>query len=290
MTTPLRLCLSHCVGWAADRRIPKALRRPIYKLYARCTGADLGEVRMPLDEHPSLSAFFVRRLADGARPIADDPRSIASPVDGTVQSVCTIESGSILQAKGRPYSVAELCAGEERDLALEGGTAWTIYLSPRDYHRIHAPETCRLRRVRWIPGARHSVAPAVLARRMVLPINERAVLRLDTERGPLLLVLVGALNVGRIRVVGVERGDERELEPPPRFARGAELARFEMGSTIVLLAPAGAVRPRPELAVGSAVRLGQPIGDAARTEIGDAAQRATDDEGSPRSARRSSPR
>src|SRR5436190_13646166 len=116
MTTPLRMCLSRCVGWAADRRIPKPLRGPIFKLYARCTGADLREVRMPLDEHPSLSAFFVRRLAEGARPIALEPSSIASPVDGTLQSVCTIESGSILQAKGRPYSLAELCAGEERDL------------------------------------------------------------------------------------------------------------------------------------------------------------------------------
>jgi phosphatidylserine decarboxylase len=273
MTTPLRLCLSHCVGWAADRRIPKPLRAPIYKLYARFTGADLGEVRMPLAEHPSLAAFFVRRLVDGARPITNEPKTIASPVDGTVQSVCTIASGSILQAKGRSYSVSELCAGEDRDLALEGGTAWTIYLSPRDYHRIHAPETCALRRVRWIPGARHSVAPSVLARRMVLPINERAVLRLDTQHGTLLLVLVGALNVGRIRVVGVERGDERDLVPPPRFARGAELARFEMGSTIVLIAPAHAARPRTDLVVGQALRLGEAIGEVGNGGDGDGAPR-----------------
>src|SRR5213078_4398664 len=98
------------------------------------------------------------------------------------QSVCTIQSNSILQAKGRSYSVSELCQGEEHGLSFENGTAWTIYLSPRDYHRIHAPDTCRLRSVRWFPGARYSVAPNVLARRMVLPINERAVLRLETER------------------------------------------------------------------------------------------------------------
>jgi phosphatidylserine decarboxylase len=260
MTTPLRLCLSHAVGWAADRRIPTALRAPIFRFYARCTGADLEEVRLPLSAHPSLSAFFVRHLVDGARPLATDPQSLLSPVDGTVQSVCTIESNSIVQAKGRSYSVAELCAGLESGLALDGGTAWTIYLSPRDYHRIHAPDECRLTTVRWFPGSRYSVAPRVLARRLVLPINERAVLRLETARCTLLLVLVGALNVGRIRVVGVDRERQGELVPPRRFARGAELARFEMGSTIVLIAPAGAAAARAGLAQGDSVRLGQSIG------------------------------
>jgi phosphatidylserine decarboxylase len=263
MTTPLRLCLSHCVGWAADWRIPPPLRRPIYRFYARCTGADLSEVRLPLSAFPSLSAFFVRHLIDGARPIAADPQSIPSPVDGTLQSVCAIESQSILQAKGRSYSVAELCAGAEHGLDLEGGTAWTIYLSPRDYHRIHAPETCRLKSARWLPGTRYSVAPDVLARRMVLPINERAVLRLETARGTLLLVLVGALNVGRIRVVGVDPDRQGELDPAPSFARGAELARFEMGSTIVLIAPAGMARARADIVPGRAVRLGEAIGEYA---------------------------
>lgn len=261
MTTPLRLALSHCVGWAADLRIPTPLRAFVYRFYAGRTGADLSEVRLPLSAHPSLSAFFVRHLKEGARPIATDPGSIPSPVDGTVQSVCSIRSNSIVQAKGRSYSLSELCAGAEHGLSFEGGTAWTIYLSPRDYHRIHAPETCTLRSVRWLPGARYSVAPKVLARRQVLSINERAVLRLETGQGPLLLVLVGALNVGRIRVVGVDRDRQGELDPAPAFARGAELARFEMGSTIVLLAPAGVARPRADLAPGSPLKLGQPIGE-----------------------------
>jgi phosphatidylserine decarboxylase len=260
--------LSHAVGWAADRRLPVSLRAPIFRLYARCTGANLAEVRLPLSAHPSLSAFFVRHLVEGARPIAADARTIVSPVDGTVQSVCSIESNTILQAKGRPYSLADLCAGAERGRSFDGGTAWTIYLSPRDYHRIHAPETCRLRSVRWIPGARYSVAPGVLARRMVLPINERAVLELETERGPLLLVLVGALNVGRIRVVGVDRDRQGELDPPRSFARGAELARFEMGSTIVLIAPPGMASQRADLRPGSTVRLGEAIGQYSSVAAG----------------------
>ena len=260
MATPLRRALSHLVGWAADLKLPTALRAPIYRTYARYTGADLSEVRLPLELHPSLGAFFVRRLKDGARPIPADRSLLLSPVDGTVQTACTIERGQILQAKGRTYALTELLGGVSAGVELEGGFAWTIYLSPRDYHRIHAPDECTLSRIEWYPGARYSVAPAVLERRMVLSINERAVLQLQTARGPLLLVLVGALNVGRIRVVGIEPTQHGPIEPAKPFARGGELARFEMGSTIVLIAPPGVVEPRRELVQGTVVRLGQPIG------------------------------
>jgi phosphatidylserine decarboxylase len=267
MTTPLRRTFSHCVGWAADRRIPTFLRAPVFRAYARTFGADLGEVRLPLSAHPSLGAFFVRHLKDGARPFVADPERIGSPVDGTVQSVGEIRAGELVQAKGRSYALADLCCGEERGLALEGGSAWTIYLSPRDYHRIHAHESCTLASVRWYPGARYSVAPRVLARRTVLPVNERAVLRLETDRGTFLLVLVGALNVGRIRVVGVDRDRQGVLAKPRRFERGAELARFEMGSTIVLISPAGTVRPRADLAPGVRVKLGESIGEYVRERV-----------------------
>ena len=111
-----------------------------------------------------------------------------------------------------------------------------------------------------IPGARHSVAPKVLERRKVLSINERVVLRLETERGPLLLVLVGALNVGRIRTVGVDPLHRGPLAKPLELERGAELARFEMGSTIVLVSPPGGPTTLPDLSEGQPVRLGQAIG------------------------------
>jgi phosphatidylserine decarboxylase len=256
-----RRALSHLVGWAADLWLPRFARAPVYRTFARRSGADLSEVRDPLAAHASLGEFFVRELRAGARPLDPDPRAILSPVDGTVQSVGQVERGSLLQAKGRSYAVDELCGGLGRGLALEGGTAWTIYLSPRDYHRIHAPLGARLAAARWIDGERFSVAPAVLARRRVLDVNERCVLRLETARGPLLLVLVGALNVGRIRVVGVEPSYAPEpVRPGTAFERGAELARFELGSTIVLLAPAGAARALPGLAPGQPVRLGRAIG------------------------------
>ncbi|MBL8861788.1 MAG: phosphatidylserine decarboxylase [Planctomycetes bacterium] len=253
------------MGWATDRRVPRCLRGTVYRGFARHVGADLAEVRLAIEEFPSLGAFFVRELKPGARPLDPDPLAVLSPVDGTVQTVCTIERGTILQAKGRSYSLAELAGGLDVGLDLEGGSAWTIYLSPRDYHRIHAPFDARLTAARWIDGERHSVAPAVLERRRVLDVNERCVLRLEHPRGTFLLVLVGALNVGRIRVVGVEPSYATEpVRPGSSFARGAELARFEMGSTIVLVAPRGAATPRAELAPGETVRLGARIGAFAR--------------------------
>ena len=261
MTRFARRGLSRFLGWATDLYVPRVLRRTVYGGFARYAGADLSEVRLAIEDFPSLGAFFVRELKPGLRPVDPDPDALTSPVDGTVQTICPIERGTILQAKGRPYSVAELCGGLEQGLDLEGGVAWTVYLSPRDYHRIHAPIEARLAAARWIDGERWSVAPAVLDRRRVLDVNERAVLRLESARGTFLLVLVGALNVGRIRVVGVDPSYAAEpVRPRSRFERGAELARFEMGSTIVLVAPRGAAQPRPDLAPGSPVRLGARLG------------------------------
>jgi phosphatidylserine decarboxylase len=247
-------------GWISDRRIPRPLRSFVYGAWAFFTGADLTECRLALVEHPSLAAFFVRRLKTDARPVVRDAGLIASPVDGAVQAVGRVEEGTVLQAKGRGYAVRELLAGVGAELDLEGAWVWTLYLSPRDYHRIHAPEDVRLSELRWVGGARHSVAPSVLARRPVLAVNERCVLRLESEHGPLLLVLVGALNVGRIRVVGVEAGAEGPLNPPRAIARGEELGRFELGSTIVLITPPGRARPSPTMVQGAAVRMGDSCG------------------------------
>jgi phosphatidylserine decarboxylase len=260
MATPLARTSSRLCGWLADRKLPTLLRAPVYRAYARATGADLSELRLALADHPSLGAFFVRRLKDGARTFPKDPDVLPSPVDGRVQMFCRIEQGSVLQAKGRPYSVAELLGDERAARELEGGHAWTLYLSPRDYHRIHAPVDGELASLAWLPGELHSVAPNVLARKpKVLSVNERAVLRLDTARGPFVLVAVGALNVGRIRVVGV---DVHAPAPRPAlaFARGAELARFEMGSTVVLLSPRGGFAPQPGLSLGAGLKMGDVIG------------------------------
>ena len=260
MATRLRMAMSRAAGWLADRRVPTFLRGPLYRSYAAFTGARLEESRGPLSIYPSLSAFFVRRLVEGARTIEADASVLVSPVDGTIQRVGRVERGTLLQAKGRSYLVRELLAGVGAEIELEGGQAWTIYLGPRDYHRVHAPETCVLSEACWMPGTRYSVAPRVLASRPVLALNERCCLRLETHRGPLLMVLVGALNVGRIRVLGVEPGRSGRLEPAPSLERGEELGRFELGSTVVLIAPPGRARASVGAVAGASVRLGSAIG------------------------------
>jgi phosphatidylserine decarboxylase len=253
--------VSLATGWLVDRRVPTLLRAPLYRAYCRFAGADPGEAELSLRGYPSLGAFFVRRLRAGARQIAAEPDALASPCDGTLAGVEAVRAGSLLQAKGRPYSLAELLEGAEGELSLEGAQTWTIYLAPGDYHRVHAPADGRLVEVRWSAGTRYSVAPKVLAaRERVLATNERAVLHLESERGPWFLVMVGALNVGRIRVVGVPPGESPPAGAPPAFRRGDELARFEMGSTVVLVFPAGRARARAGLAEGQKLRLGEPIG------------------------------
>lgn len=265
MATPLRRALSLFVGRLTDLRIPTFLRTPVYRAFCAVAGigpSDLEDVRLSLRDFPSVGAFFVRELREGARPFPSDPHVLPSPVDGRVQSIERVHGDSLLQAKGQTYEVRDLLAGVGQDIDLEGAHAWTIYLSPRDYHRIHAPDDLELREVVWVPGSRYSVDPRVLARvPRVLSTNERCVLRCETSEGPFLLVLVGALNVGRMRVVGVRAENAGRQDPGRTFARGAELARFEMGSTIVLLQPPGAATPLPTLAVGDRVLMGAPIGE-----------------------------
>lgn len=258
MPTPIHRAVSHATGWLADRKLPRFLRAPLFRAYSSAYQVELSEVRLALADHPSFAAFFVRRLRDGARAFPSDPGTFPSPCDGTFQAFGAIENGTLLQAKGRPYQVEELLALAPGEFDLSGGHAWTIYLSPRDYHRVHSPVAGVLEEVRWCHGARYSVAPKVLARRpKVLSVNERAVLRLASEHGPLWLVMVGALNVGRIRVVGVGPGEPGR---PRRFERGEELARFEMGSTVVLVAPRGGPRPLETLELARPVRMGEAIG------------------------------
>ncbi len=252
--------MSRAVGWLADRQIPKPFRKFVYESFARFVGADASESRLALDAFPCLGAFFARRLKDGVRPIDSDPASIVSPVDGAILSVCRATESQILQVKDVHYSVSELLGCASADDAWLDATVWTVYLSPRDYHRIHAPEACTLKAVHWVNGAFYSVQPERIRRRKVLSVNERVVLELETERGPMCLVLVGALNVSRMRVVGVEPYADAPTNPPLQFGRGAELARFEMGSTIVLLAPKGKAEPVSGLELKTPVTLGTPLG------------------------------
>ncbi|QDV06608.1 Phosphatidylserine decarboxylase proenzyme [Planctomycetes bacterium Poly30] len=251
--------LSLLIGWAADRRIPGALRSPVYRTYARLTGAELADMRGHLRDHGSLGAFFVRRLKDGVRVIDADPGRMPSPVDSMVQAMSPVHEGAVIEAKGRNYPVRDLLAGVGEEIDLEGGHQFTLYLGPKDYHRIHSPLDATLFESKHVAGDRFSVQPKVLAKRRVLPINERVVLRLESEHGPFFMVLVGAIVVGRIRVVGLEPFHVGQVTPPRFFARGEELGRFEMGSTVVLVTPPGFLKPLDGVQEGDSIKLGQAI-------------------------------
>jgi phosphatidylserine decarboxylase len=193
---------SAVVGWSANRAMPRSLRGLAYRAFARAVGANLDEVELPLDGYASLGDFFARRLRPGAREIDAAPASIISPCDGVVAALGTADAGTLVQAKGRLYQLAELVADAGLAAQLTGGPYATIYLSPRDYHRVHAPADVRVLGYDYLPGALWPVNPRVAARRNgLLARNERVVFRLhSTTLGPIALVMVGASGVGNIRL------------------------------------------------------------------------------------------
>jgi phosphatidylserine decarboxylase len=280
---------SALVGFAATRPLPSRLRAPAYRAFARAVGADVSEAELELDAYPSLGEFFARRLRPGARTIDRSPRAIISPCDGVVAAIGTADAGTLVQAKGRDYELAELLADDELAARLRGGVYATIYLSPRDYHRVHAPVDARVVAYDYVPGALWPVNPKLASRRdRLLSRNERVVIHLDAGAlGKVALVMVGASGVGNIwlghglaphgarasssRHGGWEsaglrvRGERRHvaIEPAATVARGDELAAFHLGSTVVLVFEPGAIESTG-VGAGDAVRLGAPLATSAR--------------------------
>lgn len=198
-----------------------------------------------LSAYPSFNAFFTRLLKKDARPIADC--EIVSPVDGVVSQAGPIISGQIVQAKGQEYSLLSLLGGDDALTAeFVGGQFATIYLSPKDYHRIHMPITGKLRKMRYVPGKLFSVSPRT-ARAVpdLFARNERVVVTFDTAIGPMVMVLVGAIFVGSMSTVWsgqitpgygkVVQQWTYDGEQAISIGQGEEMGRFNMGSTVVLL-------------------------------------------------------
>ncbi len=218
--------------------------------------------------YPSFNEFFTRALRAETRPIAPDARAIVSPVDGTISECGDIEGGSLLQAKGKRYALADLLAGQTWAPRFAGGSFATIYLAPYNYHRIHMPLRGRLEETWFVPGRLFSVnaltarfVPRLFAR------NERIVTLFDGDAGAFALVLVGALNVGSMATVwagDITPAARRVVtQLPPQtltLDKGEELGRFNMGSTVILLFEPQRVRWLAGLQAGVAVRLGQTIG------------------------------
>lgn len=260
--------LSRATGVLTRLPIPRPLRAPVLGLVAGLLRIDRSEAARPVAEYRSVGALFTRELVPGVRRWPESPEVPGSPVDGVVGRSGRIAAGRLLQAKGREYTVAELLDDERLAERFAAGSYVTIYLSPRHYHRIHAPVGGLLGRARHIPGRLLPVnRPATRLVDRLFPRNERLVTVLrDTPVGEVAVVAVGAFNVGRIsaafdgELVTNRRGaraETRFYDPPVGVARGEELMTFHLGSTVVVLfdRPVEPVVGEP----GRELRLGERI-------------------------------
>ncbi|HWT84204.1 MAG TPA: archaetidylserine decarboxylase [Myxococcales bacterium] len=263
--------LSRAVGAACRASAPRPVVRAAIRAFARKYGVDASEAERPLDEYPTFTEFFTRRLKPGSRPIAPGELLPVSPVDGTVGELGDIVDSRLYQAKGKHYTLAELIGGpnaEEDARQFAGGAFCTIYLAPYNYHRIHAPLGGGIAGYVSMPGQLWPVNPLGLRNvEKLFCVNERLTTFLKTLRGPCGVVAVGATNVGRIRALydDVVTNARRTRQParkiyerPIPVEKGGELAVFEMGSTVVVLFAAGvklASHLRPDLRI----RLGEPL-------------------------------
>jgi phosphatidylserine decarboxylase len=262
--------LTRAAGRLASLRLPPALQRIEIRAFAAAVGADLAEAAAPVDAYPSLQEFFTRALAKGVRPIDPAADALVSPCDGRWGAAGRVEDGLLLQLKGRPYSLAALLGSEADARRYEGGSYATLYLAPRDYHRFHAPCDARVLRARYLPGRLWPVnrlgvegIPGVFVQ------NERICAFMAPPRArdeSLCVVAVGATVVGRIRLsfddLTTQSGAQAERIYPGdgvALAKGEEWGRFELGSTLVLLAAAGAATLDLQ-PPGSVLRLGTRIG------------------------------
>ncbi|MDH5358544.1 MAG: archaetidylserine decarboxylase [Gammaproteobacteria bacterium] len=242
------------------------------RFIVRVYKVNIGEAaQTELSDYPSFNAFFTRALRLGVRPIAHGETTVVSPVDGLISQIAAINAGQIVQAKGHNYSVFELVGGDATIAKqFEKGQFATIYLSPKDYHRIHMPLTGKLQQMVYIPGKLFSVSPrTVRAVPHLFARNERVVTVFETELGPMVMVLVGAIFVGSMETVWAGQisppyGKEirhwvYQGEQAITLQKGEEMGRFNMGSTVVILLPEQADMFKSELAVESGVMMGQAM-------------------------------
>jgi phosphatidylserine decarboxylase len=265
--------ISRLVLRATRSRAP-AFKNALIRLFVSGFKPDMSDaVETEPTAYASFNEFFTRALRPGTRPVDGDARAIVSPVDGTVSEAGTLTADRLLQAKGHEYSLRALLAGNaawERSFA--GGTFATIYLAPYNYHRIHMPLAGELRESFYVPGRLFSVnsttarlVPGLFSR------NERVVCGFDSAGMPWALILVGALNVGSMATVwhgDVTPRRHREITAlpvtdvfsPTTLDKGAEMGRFNMGSTVILLFPPRAVQWHSALRAGQVLRMGERIG------------------------------
>jgi phosphatidylserine decarboxylase len=264
--------ISRAAGWLAESRNPR-IKNTFIRQFVEQYHVDMSQA---VEEDPttyaSFNDFFTRRLKDGMRPICANDLAIACPADGAISQLGTITQGRIFQAKGQSYSVTELLGGDAtKAAAFSEGEFATVYLSPRDYHRVHMPFSGRLTSMTHVPGDLFSVntataeeVPRLFAR------NERVVCHFQTSFGPMVVVLVGAMIVASIETVwaGLVTPVKRRIRttdydgaPAEIYLnKGDEMGRFLLGSTAIVLFPKNTVRWNQNLTTTSPVLMGQEMG------------------------------
>ena len=263
---------------AQSYRLRKLFIRTFIKRYK----VDLSEAKIQeIEKFANFNAFFTRELQANARPLSNAKGAIVCPADGAVSQLGDITDGNLLQAKGRYYSCESLLAGDTEMAELfRAGKFATIYLSPRDYHRVHMPMAGVLQKTVYVPGKLFSVnqttadsVPNLFAR------NERLICLFDTELGPMAVILVGAMIVAGIDTVWsgevcpikgkreIQVTDYRKQSPAVELPLGGELGRFRLGSTAIVLFPQGTMKFESSLAATSSVVMGQLLGQIASAEI-----------------------
>jgi phosphatidylserine decarboxylase len=265
--------LSGAIGWGAKRPLPVSVRVGMLTRFARAYGIDIDEAERPLVEYPGFDEFFTRRLRPEARPIADGLRTIVSPADGTVVECGLATDGKMIQAKGDVFDLAELVGDADVAFRLKGGAYLITYLSPKDYHRVHAPVAGKVIGWRHIPGSLFSVgARSVRTEPGLFTRNERLVTLVEMHHGGLCaVVMVAAVGVGHVTVsydpdvathgATFRRAavSHRRYERPISVARGAELGIFHLGSTTIVVFEAGHAE-LDTFAAGTSTKMGVAIG------------------------------
>ena len=259
--------LSRLAGRAARSKTPW-LKSIFIQQFAKAYGVNLDEAQATsLDEFDSFNNFFTRALNPDARPIVTDPMAIACPADGVISQLGAIQQDKLIQAKGHLYSLSSLAGKLGQGFA--NGSFCTIYLAPSDYHRVHLPFTGVLSESLAIPGELFSVnATTAAGVQGLFCRNERLVCRFETELGPMLVILVGAMIVASIATDWVGPMSPYDIEELTQHAlhyeRGDEIGRFLLGSTVICCFAQNSVSLEPHLRAGAKVRMGEKIAQAIR--------------------------
>ena len=263
--------ISYLAGKLADGRL---FKNQLIRIFVKRYNVDLSESKIEdIHQFKNFNAFFTRELKPGARPAANVSGAILCPADGAISQLGAI-SNNLLQAKSRFFSLEALLGGESNLTAqFQEGCFATVYLSPRDYHRVHMPLGGRLHKMIYIPGRLFSVNQATANRiPNLFARNERVVCLFHTDAGAMAVILVGAMIVSGIETiwsgqVGTTAGtgairstDYSEHSPPIEIARGSEMGRFKLGSTVIVLFAHGAITLEPDLKAQTPVRMGQLLG------------------------------